>query len=206
MPLGNGIGLNKPLEGSFPRKSLIDGSAFDGLLWAGWGAGTLQFDLGALVPDDWKHVLFQTRHEMRYAAYSRAVAGESWLFENDEGENQKGWNYLAAYVLGYSMPKSPVLNTIAVMAELKKRLYNTPGGDFWGEGLGEWVFSSIFNFAINPRLNTTLVIQMRSYRNNGSSDFLNKDYYYRDIELLDEGGQRRLLFYRAALLLNCKIR
>jgi hypothetical protein len=104
------------------------------------------------------------------------------------------------------MPLSPVLDTIAFMAELEKPLYNTPGGDVWGENLGQWYFSGIFNFSITSRFSTAFVIQMLTRRNYGSSDFFNDDYYYRDFELKDEGGQRRILFYRAALLFNYKIR
>jgi hypothetical protein len=214
MPLGNGIGINRP-EGESaapPRKAIIDGEAFDGLLWRAWGAGTLQFDLGAIIPGDWTHVLFQSRQELRYGAYSRAAPGESWIFEADYGENQNGWVYYASYVLGYQMPLSPVLNTIAFMAELEKTIYDTPllynslDGELWGENLGKWTFSGLFNFSITKRFSTTLVLQMQTRRNHGSSDFNNVDYYYRDFELKHEGGDRRLLFYRAALLLNYKIR
>jgi hypothetical protein len=207
IPLGNGIGINKPEDESAakPRKATVDGTAFDGLLWRAWGAGTLQFDLGAVIPGDWNHVLFQSRQELRYGAYSRAAPGESWIFEADYGENQNGLVYYASYVLGYQMPLSPLLDTIAFMAEIDKNLYNTPGGDFWGDNLGKWTFSGLFNFSITPRFSTALVLQMQTRRNHGSSDFDN-DYYYRDFELKSDGGQRRLLFYRAALLLNYKIR
>ena len=210
MPLGDGIGINAPATDAAPapspRKSKIYGEPFDGLLWRAWGAGTLQFDLGAVIPGDWTHVLFQTRQEFRYAAYPRAAPGEAWIFENDDAENQNGWKYYASYVLGYRMPRSPVLDTIAIMAELNKPLYNTPGGDFWGEGLGEWIFSGLFNFSINPRFSAALIIQLRTRRNHGNYNFNSKEYYYRDLKLQDEEGQRRLLFYRAALILNYKIR
>ena len=207
MPLGNGIGINKPENESDPppRKAIIDGTAFDGLLWRAWGAGTVQFDLGAVIPGDWNHVLFQSRQELRYAAYSRAKPGESWVYEADFGENQNGLVYYASYVLGYQMPLSPVLDTVAFMAELDKPLYDTLGGD-WGENLGKWTFSGLFNFSINSRFSTALVIQMQTRRNYGLSNFENDDYYYRDFELKDDGGQRRLLFYRAALLFSYKIR
>jgi len=207
MPLGNGIGINKPENESAakPRKAMIDGTAFDGLIWRAWGAGTLQFDFGAVIPGDWTHVLFQSRQELRYGAYSRAAPDESWVFENDQ-EYKNGWIYYASYVLGYQMPLSPVLDTVAFMAEMEKRLYNTPGGDYWGEDLGKWTFSGLFNFSITPRFSTALVIQMQTRRNYGLSNFENDDYYYRDFELKDDGGQRRLLFYRAALLFSYKIR
>jgi len=211
IPLGKGIGLNTP-EGDFtrgtskPRNAEIIGNAFDGLYWSGWGAGTLQFDLGAIIPGDWTHVLFQTRQEFRYHAYTRAGAGDCWIFENDFGENQNGWIYYAVYVLGYHMPQSPVLDTIAFMAELEKILYNTPGGDYWGEHLGYWIFSGLFNFSVNPRFGMTLALQMHTRRNFGTSYFYDNTHYYKDFELQSGEGQRRILFYRAALMLNYKIR
>ena len=208
MPLGIGIGLNKPeSEGDeMPRKAEIDGSAFDGLLWSAWGAGTVQFDLGAVFPGDWTHVLFQTRQEFRYSAYTRSEPWKPWVFENDDRENQNGWTYNATYVLGYYMPLSPVLDTIAFMAELKKPFYNSPDGDFWGENLGQWIFSGLFNFSMNNKFSTALALQMRTRRNHGISNFENHDYFYQDFELKDEGGNRRIVFYRAALILNYKIR
>jgi hypothetical protein len=208
MPLGNGIGINRPENENdpLPRKAKIDGSPFDGLLWATWGAGTLQFDLGAVIPGEWTHILFQTRQEFRYAAYSRAENGQSWVFENNAGENQNGWNYYAQYILGYQMPQSPVLDTIAFMAELEKPLYSTPGEAYWGGNLGSWFFSTLINFTVHPRLSAALVIQTRTYRNHGSSNFRNSDYFYQDLPIKNEEGQRRLLFYRAALIFHYKIR
>jgi len=209
MPLGYGIGINRPEEGNgaFPRKAEIDGSAFDGLLWKAWGAGTLQFDLAAIFPGDWNHILFQSRQELRYSAYTRAGPDDAWVFESDDAENKNGWAYRASYVLGYSMPQSPVLDTVALMAEMEKPLYNTPGGDFWGENLGKWVFSGLFNFSVNPKFNIALALQMRTRRNHGSSNFgTDRDYYYQDFELRTEEGSRRVLFYRAALIINYKLR
>ncbi|MDR0447830.1 MAG: hypothetical protein LBH07_04095 [Treponema sp.] len=208
MPLGYGIGINKPENESDtpPRKAKIDGDAFDGLLWSAWGAGTLQFDMGAVIPGDWNHVLFQTRQEFRYSGYTRAGSQEPWVFENDDRENQNGWIYYARYILGYHMPQSPVLDTIAFMAELEKNLYNTPGGDYWGENLGYWIFSGLFNFSITPRFTTALVIQMNTRRNHGISNFKDSSYFYQDFKIEDEEGQRRLLFYRAAMIFNYKIR
>jgi len=104
------------------------------------------------------------------------------------------------------MPLSPVLDTIAFMTEMEKPLYNTPDGEYWGEKLGKWTFSGLFNFTFTPRFSTALVIQMQTRRNHGSSNFNNKEYYYRDFKLEDDGGPLRLLFYRAALLLSYKIR
>jgi len=205
MPLGKGLGINAPEDENAPRprKSKVYGNAFDGLIWGFWGAATWQFDLGAVIPGDWTHVLLQTRQEFRYTAYTRAGSGESWVYENDEGENQNGWIYYASYVLGYKMPRFPAPATAAFMAELEKPLYNTPGGDYWGENLGRWIFSGLLDFTITPRLSTVLAIQMQTRRN---YSFDNDNYYYRDLELRDEGGQRRLRFYRVAAIITYKIK
>jgi hypothetical protein len=204
IPLGKGIGINAPEDENAPRprKAKVYGNAFDGLIWGFWGAATVQFDLGAVIPGDWTHVLFRTRQEFRYAAYTRAGPGESWVDENDEGENQNGWVYYASYVLGYKMPQSLAPATAAFMAELEKPLYNTPGGDYWGENLGRWTFSGLLDFTITPRLGAVLAVQMQTRINHS---FDNNSYYYRDLELRKE-GQRRLHFYRAAAIITYKIK
>ena len=207
MPLGNGIGLNLPVEGSgYPRKAEIDGSAFDGLQWSAWGGGAFQFDLAALLPGDWNHVVLRLYDELRYSAYTRAGAGDSWILEGDVGENRNGLLWRGEAILGYQMPLSPALNMIALMAELEKNLYNTSGGDFWGDKLGKWVFSGALNFSIHPRLNAMVAVQMRSRRNHGTSNFENKDYFYQDLELKSEEGKRRLVFYRAACIITYTIK
>jgi hypothetical protein len=204
-----GLGINAPgaRDSSGQRKSEVKEKAFEGLVWNAWGGGALQFDLAALFPGDWTHVLFRTYHEARYSMYTRAAGGEAWFFEADYGENQNGWVYYSSYLLGYQMPLSPVLDTIAFMAELKKNLYNTPGGEIWGEHLGDWIFSGFLNFSLSPRFRTTLAFQLRSWRNHGSSDLENAGMiYYQDRELQGDYGERRLAFYRAAIILGYKLR
>ncbi|MDR0474794.1 MAG: hypothetical protein LBH43_14115 [Treponema sp.] len=205
-----GIGINAPgevdIESGF-LKSKITGKAFEGLLWSAWGGGAFQFDLAAVYPGDWNHVLFRTYHEAKYAAYTRAEHGESWFFESDYGENRNGWVYNASYVLGYQMPLSPVLNLAGFMAEMRKNLYDSPNGDFWGDSLGYWILSGLFNFTITPAFSATLAVQMHTRRNHGRTDLENEDLlFYQDLPLNKNHGERRLVFYRAALLLDYKLR
>jgi hypothetical protein len=122
------------------------------------------------------------------------------------GENRNGWKYCASYVLGYHMPLSPVLDTVAVMAELEKNLYDSPQGDFWGDTLGYWIFSGFVNLSFNSRLSSLLGVQMHTQRNHGSSNFEDRDFFYQDFELKSDGGQRRLLFYRVAAIMTFKLR
>jgi hypothetical protein len=202
-----GLGINAPQGSSKPRKSKVTGEALDGLVWSAWGGGALQFDLAALFPGDWTHVLFRTYQGARYSAYTRAADGESWFFEADFGENQNGWVYYSSYVLAYQMPLSPVLNTVGFMAELDKNLYNFSGGDYWGSNLGNWIISGLFNFTLGARFRTALIIQLRSWRNHGSSDLENAGMiYYQDRELKEDYGERRFAFYRAALIMSYKLR
>jgi hypothetical protein len=204
---GIGINVRGAPDSSGESKSEVHEKAFDGLVWSAWGGGALQFDLAAIFPGDWTHVLFRTYHEARYSTYTRAADGEPWFFEADYGENQNGWVYYSSYLLGYQMPLSPALDTIAFMAELKKNLYNTPGGEVWGEHLGDWILSGFLNFTLSPRFRTTLAFQFRSWRNHGSSDLENAGMiYYQDRELQGDYGERRLAFYRAALILGYKLR
>ena len=214
MPLGNGIGLNVPV-GNYnpdnPREAEINGSAFDGLQWSAWVGGAFQFDLAAVIPGDWNHVVFRAYDELRYSAYTRAGSGDSWIFENDDGENRNGWIWHGNAVLGYQMPRSPVLDFVGIMGELEFNLYNTPGWEYWGDNYlghnGRITLSGFFNFAITPRLNTSLIFQMRTRRNHGTSDLENKDdLWYQDLELKHDNGSQRLVFYRAALILSYKLR
>ncbi|MCL2094415.1 MAG: hypothetical protein FWH12_09525 [Treponema sp.] len=200
IPLGVGLGFNTPMEEGLPRRSEIQGAP--GLVWNLWGAGTLQFDLEALLPGDWNHVLFQTRQEFRYSEYTQADGRQSWIFENDLGENRNGWTYRASYTLGYLMPLSPVLNLVGIMGEMEKNLYSSPGGEAWGEDLGRWIFSGLFNFVINPQINATLALQMRTRPNYGNGLYETPEFFYEDLRIQEDEGKRRVLFYRGALILT----
>jgi hypothetical protein len=213
MALGNGIGLNIPINGisdngsESPRKSEINGSAFDGLHWGAWLGGAFQFDLGAVIPGYWNHVIFRGYDELRYSAYTRAAPGDSWVFENDRGENRNGWTYYISGVLGYQMPLSPVLDFVGLMAETTLNLYDTPGREYWGDNLPAWILSGLLNFTINPRFSTSLILQMRTLRNYGASDLENRErLWYQDLELRHDNGVQRILFYRAVLIFSYKLR
>ena len=209
IPMADGIGINEPIgvyqEGN-RRKSEINGSAFDGFIWNAWAGNALQFDLAAVFPGAWNHVLFRVYNEFRYSAYSKADSGNSWVFEN-QNENRNGWIWYGNAVIGYQMPLSPVLDFVGLMAEVDRNFYDTQGGDFWGDKLPYWIFSSLFNFNINPRLSSTLIIQMHTLRNYGTSDLKNLEgYWYQDLELQHDHGSQRLAFHRAAVIFNYKLR
>jgi hypothetical protein len=210
--LANGIGLNVPMGGGSPgpitppRNFEIKGRAFDGLQWSAWAGLAFQFDLAAIIPGDWNHVVFRVHNEFRYFAYTKAGSHEPWVFENN-AEHQNGWTLHGTAVLGYQMPLSPVLNFIGLMGEVDFNLYDEPEKGKWGGNLPYWVLSAFFNFSITPQFGTTLIVQMRTRNNYGTTDFENsKDIYYRDRVIVKDGGSQRLLFYRVALMFTYKLR
>ena len=192
-----GIGKNvRAADGS----TSADASPLDGVFAEGHFGGALQFDIAALFPGDWNHVVFRSYHEIGYKAYSRAAKGEAWFFENDFGENQNGWNYYGNYLAGYQMPI--FLNTVALLAEMRKYLYGSPGGGQWGDALGRWEFSAIMNFAVTKSFSAALITQFRTLRRYSDYSYGDDfDLFYQDRHLAD-GSSRRLSFYRVAAVMQ----
>jgi len=189
-----GIGLNRPdAEG----KAEHDGSAFDGLLWKAQAGGAFQFDLAALYPGDWHHVVARSYHEINYRGYTRAKAGESWYYENDDGENCNGFNYYGNLLIGYQMPI--FFNMAALLAEADLYLYDTPGRDTWGDDLIRWTFSAVFGFTVTKQFGITLITQFRTRKNYQESDW--RDLHYRN-RTLNDSNPLHLEFYRVAAALT----
>lgn len=194
-----GYGINRPRSGSDPAKERA-GQPLGGLLWSVFGGGTLQFDLGAVIPGEWNHIVFRAYQELRYKANSSAGSNDSWYFENDDGENRNGFITYGSYVLGYQMPIR--LNMAGFMAEMTRLLYDTPGRKAWGDELSQWTLSGLANYTLTENLSAALVIQFRTRRNYISGDE-NTFYQYR---ILNKSDPRDIQFYRAALLLNYRLR
>jgi hypothetical protein len=218
----HGMGLNVPKfgrgaalaagTGDTYRLSSIDGKPFDGLVYRFHGGGAFQFDLAALLPGDWNHVVFRTYHEANYRAYTRANNGESWVFEADNEENRNGFNYYGSYVLGYQMPI--FFNMIGVMAEMNKYLYGVDGSDYWGDDIPNWTFSVLGNFTISKWMSAALIVQCRTMRNfkdgdknnkygNSDNGWTHRYYQYREV---DRANPLRLEFYRVAAILSFSLK
>jgi hypothetical protein len=136
-----GSGWNYPLFGS-EMKGMglhaageddgVDGSGLDGVVWNAHTGATLQFDLAAIFPGDWHHVVVQVYNEIAYLHYTKA-SGEPWYYENDGGINQNSFYYYASVLLGYQMPF--FIDLAGLMFELKEPLLNpATGEDISGQG------------------------------------------------------------------------
>jgi len=196
----HGIGLNRPDDHNLTS---VDGSAFDGFFGRGYLGGAVQFDLAALVPGKWNHVIFRSYHKIEYKMYSRAEKDMPWFFENDDGENQNGWNYYGSYLAGYRMPI--FLDTVALLAEMDKYLYTTPDGDQWGDSLGRWTFGLLLNCAFSKNFSSALITQFRTFRNYTNYTYGDKDKLFYRYRILDSSNSQTLLFYRVAVILNYRL-
>ena len=74
-----------------------------------------QFDLGAIIPGDWTHVVTQATYEIMYTGLTGVEKGTPWLWQAS-GEKANGWNYYSQIILGYQMPL--VLQTVGLQFEL----------------------------------------------------------------------------------------
>jgi hypothetical protein len=193
--------LTRPME---ERTSEIKGYPLDGLVGKAYLGGAFQFDLAAIYPGDWHHLVFRTYHEFNYQGYTKATHGESWIFEAVTDENRNGFNYYGNYLLGYRMPI--FLNTVGFLAEMERYLYNNSRGEYWGDGLGRWTFSLLFNFTVTGDLEAALLVQTRTMRNYQDGDRTNSSRYYYQYRELDTDNPLRLDFYRVAAVFTYKLR
>jgi len=185
-----GIGVNQQNANGSGE---INGNAFDGLLWKAQAGGAIQFDLAAIVPGDWNHIVFRSYHEMNYKGYTKAKGNEAWIFENDDGENCNGFNYYGNFLLGYQMPI--FLDMVAFLAEMDLYLYDTPNRSAWGDDLIRWTFSNVLSFTITEKFGFVLITQFRTRRNWKEPNWENLHYRSRTVDTSDP---QHLEFYRIA--------
>lgn len=86
-------------------------------LFEAWFQGTFMFDLAAIIPGDWNHVVTMDSFKVYYSGLTTGGEnGRPWLYQGS-GEKANGWKYLASFLIGYQMPI--VLQTVGVQAELE---------------------------------------------------------------------------------------
>jgi hypothetical protein len=155
----NGLGLNKDGTGN------PETSAFPGVVYRGWFAGTFQFDLAAVLPgpDEWMHVVLQAEAKLQYQIFTAAGDNDPWQFQSDEGENFNGWQFHSSTVLGYMIPDLPV-NFAGFMVETERRLgyastLSTMGDGGWGSDFTKVRLGPLLNWQINENNGLTVLFQ-----------------------------------------------
>jgi hypothetical protein len=159
--LFNGMGLNADGSG------VPESASLQGVVLKSWLGAALQFDLAALVPGDWTHVVTRLSPRFQYAWFSRAGRGQAWMFEADIGENFNGWKLLGSYFLGYQMPLA--LDTVGVLLETDQNLgyvraLSPAAGGGWGSDFLLITISPVFNFRLSKRNSLAVLFQFRRER------------------------------------------
>ncbi len=157
---------------------------FGGALFRAWVSGTFQFDLAALLPGDWNHVVVQAVAKFEYRALTAADPGEAWLWQADAGMNFNGWRHLGTYVLGYQMPRK--LNFTGVMVETEAWLGDvrdySPMASGWGSDFVTMIVSPLANLAFDERNSLTFVLQLKSTQDWTDPTTQRRSFQQRDYE------------------------
>jgi len=153
----NGMGLYRFSETENPQER-ADGSGFDGVVWKIHFGPTLQFDLAAVVPGDWNHIIMKLDHFIYYQNYSKARGDEQWYFKSDDGINQNSFGYYFSGFLGYQMPI--VLNMAGIQFESSYPFYNPQSGKSLADRQSEKIFSLIADFKFGKRFNLMVINQL----------------------------------------------
>ena len=157
----NGMGLNADGSGVPESQSL------QGVVLKSWVGATFQFDLAALVPGKWTHVVTLLSPRLQYAFFSGADRGQAWMFEADIGENFNGWKLLGSYFLGYQMPLA--LDMVGVLLQTEQNLgyvreLSPLGSGGWGSDFLLITVGPVFNFSISERNSLAVLVQFRRER------------------------------------------
>ena len=176
---------------------------FTRAFYSGNFGGAFQFDLGAIIPTDWTHVIARIDQYFLYRGIIDADLSASWVFQNDDGTNRNGWTYFGSYVLGYQMPLP--LQLIAFQIETKKTLFRGVHAGLdksaWGEDRFSVVFGPILNFKITDIFTITLIAQLKTvHMYNSPDDTL--FYQYRTIE---KSIADKVKFKRVAVIFDVTI-
>ena len=186
-----GLAINEP-SGSYDNR--FNNKTLKGIVHKEKAGAAFQFDLGAVIPGDWTHLVFRTYHEYYHKAFTGASKNESWLWEADDGENRNGTHYYIQNVLGYKMPL--IMEFLGLMLEAERSYYNTEGGDPSGENIWNYTASCIMSFKVSENTKFNLISQFRTERNYSEET---EDYdYYRSREI-NTDKPRKWEFYRVVL-------
>lgn len=78
-------------------------------------SGLFQFDLAAIVPGDWNHVVTMATYDFIYKGVEGANKANPSMWQ--AVDFFQGWNYYSSIILGYQMPL--VLQTVGLQLEME---------------------------------------------------------------------------------------
>ena len=157
----NGLGLNSDGTGT------PDAGLFNGGVVRFWGGGTLKFDLAAVIPGKWNHLVALAQGKLEYQHYTRADEGDSWMYLMDTGENFNGWRYRGTYFLGYQMPLK--VKTLGILVETTENMGDvrdlsplSNGG--WGSDFREIILGPLCRIQLTQNSSLVVLLQFKNGR------------------------------------------
>ena len=170
--------------------------------YSGYVGGAFQFDLGAVVPGDWTHLVCRIDQYAVYKGISGTNNLTSWVWKHDSGQNRNGWRYNAGYILGYQMPIP--LNFIAMRVETEKTFFAVPAGRNkreWGEDRIKVTFGPLFNFKVNDILDILLLAQFETKH----VSIISETVFYQN-RFIETSQPDTVRFKRVAALFNVSLK
>ena len=89
-------------------------TAFGDWYFRFWVQGLFQFDLAAILPGDWNHVVTQASYQVLYTKNTSADAKNVWCWQGSSNL-VNGWEFYSSVILGYQMPL--LLQMVGVQCE-----------------------------------------------------------------------------------------
>lgn len=173
----NGLALNTPDD---PYKSE------SGLVYKFYTGVTFQFDLAAVMPGDWNHVLIMYSPKVEYAAFTGAGDDDPWQYQVDAGENFNGSKWYQTFFLGYQMPAVPVVDTAGVLVETNQRLTkkdeSTMDHGGWGSDFMEVGISPLVNLKFNDNHSLAVLFNFANARDYTDDTVGNEHFYNRKVD------------------------
>jgi hypothetical protein len=173
--LFNGLGLNTQPSGE------IEKTPFGGLVLKTWGFGLFQFDLGALVPGEWTHVLLLSRGTLSYQYFTGANQNQAWQWAADEGRNFNAPKLESTHFIGYQMPL--VLNTVGILFETS--IYLDPvfslsrlndGG--WGSDFMSLTVNLLTNWTLGDKSSLAVLLGVKNFVDVNDATIFNRYYQH----------------------------
>lgn len=189
----NGIGLNNDGTG-VPLQDPFAGAAMET-----WFSGTFQFDLAAVVPGEWNHVVTVATAKFQNIYYTEAGKYDPWQWKADKGENYNGTKFLGTYVLGYQMPLK--LDTVGIMVETFQYIddvkdYSPMADGGWGSDFVRVQFGPLANITFNEKNNLTILLQMKTDKKYTDDTIYNNWFVNREYESTYVKFHRLALAYK----------
>ncbi len=183
--LFNGLGRNLP--GTNYTAPLVE--PLSGIILKSWFGGTIMFDLGAVLPGNWTHVVIAVNPKIEYAGLIAPGVGidTAWLKEADKGMNFNGWKYWGTYFIGYQLPAVALLNTIGFLVESEQyidshNVNRSPMSNGWGSDFVKWNFSPMIQLELSLKDTLTLLFQFTRDIDYSDTTIANRYFEYRKAE------------------------